>query len=212
MGGLTTLVPTWFLVPFFLVAIAGLVSGAVLDIYSSGLTLLAIGLRAPRWAAAGLDGVLMVLGSIYVVWFASDFRPYQGMLITLGTPLAGWCGIFLADLLLRSREYDPDKLYDAAAPDEYGSVNLASVLVVVVASAVGLGLVTNGYAGWLSWQGYLLGPVGLGGRTGDWAFANVGVLAALLLGFLGYLVTGARAVRRQEPPSPRGVYQVMQEN
>ena len=53
VGALTTLLPDWFLVPFFLVAVAGLISGAVLDIYSSGLTLLAIGVRLPRWAAAG---------------------------------------------------------------------------------------------------------------------------------------------------------------
>ena len=47
IGALTTILPTWFLVPFALVAVGGLVSGAILDIYSSGLTLLALGLRGP---------------------------------------------------------------------------------------------------------------------------------------------------------------------
>jgi NCS1 family nucleobase:cation symporter-1 len=202
VGGLTVLVPTWFLVPFFLVAIAGLVSGAVLDIYSSGLSLLAIGLRVPRWSAAALDGVLMILGSIYVIWFAADFLgPFQGFLITLGTPLAAWCGIFLADLLLRRRAYDPEKLYDAGARDGYGSVNVVAVLLLLVASVVGLGLVTNGYASWLSWQGYLLGPLGLGGKEGTWAFANIGVVVALVIGFVGYLVTQRAVVRRQEAGS-----------
>ena len=51
IGALTTLLPTWFLVPFALVAVGGLVSGAILDIYSSGLTLLALGLQG-----AALDG------------------------------------------------------------------------------------------------------------------------------------------------------------
>jgi NCS1 family nucleobase:cation symporter-1 len=199
VGGLTALVPTWFLVPFFLVAIAGLISGAVLDIYSSGLSLLAIGVRVPRWTAAALDGVLMILGSIYVIWFAADFLgPFQGFLITLGVPLAAWCGIFLADLLLRRRDYDPVKLFRADAPHGYGSANAVSVLLLAVATVVGLGLVTNTYASWLSWQGYLLGPVGLGGKEGDWAFANIGVVVALALGFVGYLVTQAGAVRRQE--------------
>jgi purine-cytosine permease-like protein len=199
VGGLTTLIPTWFLVPFILVAIAGLVSGAVLDIYSSGLSLLAIGLRVPRWVASGLDGVLMMLGSIYVIWFAADFLgPFQGMLITLGVPLSAWCGIFLADLLLRRRDYHPRWLFDASAPGGYGSVNVSALAVFVVSTIVGLGLVTNTYASWLSWQGFLLGPVGLGGRTGDWAFANIGVVVALVLGFLGYLLLQASAVRRQE--------------
>lgn len=199
IGGLTTLVPTWFLVPFFLVAVAGVVSGAVLDIYSSGLTLLAIGLRVPRWVAAGLDGVLMTAGSVYVIWFASDFLgPFQGFLITLGVPLSAWCGIFLADLLLRRREYDAVKLFDAGARSGYGTANPAAVLLLVAATVIGLGLVTNGYAAWLSWQGFLLGPVGLGGRTGDWAYANIGVVVALVIGFLGYLGTQSGGVRRQE--------------
>src|SRR5690606_10083225 len=47
IGALTTLLPAWFLVPFVIVAVLGLVGGAVLDIYSSGLALLSAGLRAP---------------------------------------------------------------------------------------------------------------------------------------------------------------------
>jgi hypothetical protein len=50
----------------------------------------------------------------------------------------------------------------------------------------------------LSWQGYLLGPLGLGGKEGSWAFANHGVLAALVLGALGYLLTSNARVRRQQ--------------
>ena len=48
IGALTTVLPTWFLVPFAVVAVLGLVGGAVLDIYSSGLALLSAGLRIPR--------------------------------------------------------------------------------------------------------------------------------------------------------------------
>ena len=53
-------------------------------------------------------------------------------------------------------------------------------------------------AGWLAWQGYLLGSLGLGGREGSWAYANLGVLAALVIGFVGTLLLGARSVRAQE--------------
>jgi hypothetical protein len=69
---------------------------------------------------------------------------------------------------------------------------------MVVATVVGWGLVTNTYAGWLNWQGYLLGPLGLGGKGGGWAYAGLGVLVALALGAVGYLALGVRAVRRQE--------------
>jgi len=43
IGALTTLLPTWYLIPFALVAVLGLVGGAILDLYSSGLTLISIG-------------------------------------------------------------------------------------------------------------------------------------------------------------------------
>jgi uncharacterized membrane-anchored protein YhcB (DUF1043 family) len=50
----------------------------------------------------------------------------------------------------------------------------------------------------LSWQGYLLSPFGLGGKTGAWEFANLGVLAALAIGFVVTLIATPRTVRRQE--------------
>jgi len=59
-------------------------------------------------------------------------------------------------------------------------------------------MVTNGFAGWLAWQGYLLEPLGLGGREGDWAYANLGVLVALVIGFGGTVLFGRGTVRRQE--------------
>ena len=102
IGALATILPTWYLVPFVIVAVLGLVGGAVLDIYSSGLTLLAAGLRVPRWSAALLDGVLMIIGTIYVVFFSRNFiGPFEGFLITLGVPIAAWCGVMLADIALR---------------------------------------------------------------------------------------------------------------
>ena len=128
IGALAATLPTWFLVPFALVAVLGLVGGAVLDIYSSGLALLSLGLRIPRWSAALVDGVIMVLG---------------------------W------------------------------------------------GLVTNSNAEILTWQGFLLGPLGLGGRDGAWAYANLGVLVALAVGFAGTLLLERSWIRAQEDRVPR---------
>lgn len=195
IGALATLLPTWFLVPFAVVALAGLVGGAALDIYSSGLALLSLGLPAPRWVAAAIDGVLMVLGAVYVVFVAESFLgPFQGFLITLGVPIAAWCGVLLADILLRRRDYAEPELYDRRG--RYGAVRWSAVALVVGGTVIGWGLVTNGYAGWLAWQGYLLGP--LGGREGAWAWANLGVLVALVVGFAGTLATTRGTVRRQE--------------
>jgi nucleobase:cation symporter-1, NCS1 family len=198
IGALTTLLPTWYLVLFALVAIGGLIGGAVLDIYSSGLALLTLGLKVPRWTAAGIDGVIMILGTIYVVWIASNFiGPFEGFLITLGVPISAWCGVFLADLLLRKRNYAEADLYDSRG--RYGPINWVAVGTTLVATFLGWGLVTNSFAAWLSWQGYLLNPLGLGPKdNGPWTYANLGVLVALMLGFLGQFLLARSHVAKQE--------------
>jgi purine-cytosine permease-like protein len=195
IGALTTILPTWYLIPFAIVAIGGLIGGAVLDIYSSGLTLLTLGIKVPRWAAAGIDGVLMMAGTIYVVWFADNFLgPFQGFLITLGVPMAAWCGIFLGDLASRRAPYSEPDLYDPRG--RYGSVNPLAVVTMVVATVIGWGLVLVYYSDTFSFGGFLLGIIG--GKDGDWAYANVGVLVALVLGFVVQYVGGRSAVARQE--------------
>jgi nucleobase:cation symporter-1, NCS1 family len=197
IGALVSLLPTWFLIPFVIVAVLGLVGGAVLDIYSSGLALLTLGLPAPRYVAALIDGTIMVLGTIYVVFIAGNFlTQFEGFLITLGVPIAAWCGIMLADIALRRRDYAEADLYSPAG--RYGDIRLLPIAVVVVSTAIGWGLVTNESASWLTWQGYLLGPVGLGGKTGAWQFANLGVLVALAIGFVVTLIFSPPAVRAQE--------------
>ena len=197
IGALTTILPTWYLVPFAVVAVLGLVGGAVLDIYSSGLALLTLGLKVTRPVAAAIDGVIMTIGAIYVVFFADNFiGPFIGFLITVGVPIAAWCGIFIADLALRRGPYADAELYDPRG--RYRAVQPAGVGLIALGTFLGWGLVTNSFAGWLDWQGYLLGPLGLGGREGAWAFANLGVFVALALGFLGWLILGRATVVRQE--------------
>jgi len=195
IGALTELLPIWFLIPFAFIAILGLVGGAILDLYSSGLTLISIGLPVKRYVAASIDSLIMILGTIYLVWIADDFFfPFQGFLITLGVPIATWSAIFVADVLIRKRDYHEGDLFNESG--RYGAWNLSSLALMAIGSVVGWGLVTNPFAGWLSWQGYLLSPIG--GKSGAWAGANLGVAAALAIGFFGYLLLNKRTIRRQE--------------
>jgi purine-cytosine permease-like protein len=206
IGALTTLLPTWFLVPFAIVAVLGLIGGSVLDIYSSGLALLTLGLRIPRYQAALVDGTVMTLGSIYVVFAANNFvGQFEGFLITLGVPIAAWCGVMLADIALRRRDYAEPELYTPGG--RYGDIRWIPVLALIVSTVIGWGLVTNTSASWLSWQGYLLSPFHLGGKTGAWAFANLGVLVALAIGFVATGLFSRSAVRAEEAvpvPAPAG--------
>jgi NCS1 family nucleobase:cation symporter-1 len=132
-----------------------------------------------------------------VVFFGGEFLPqFQGFLITLGVPVAAWCGVMLADIALRRSGYAESELFDPAG--RYGDVRWFPIAVVTGCTAIGWGLVTNSMAGWLGWQGYLLDPLGLGGREGAWAYANLGVLVALVLAFVATYAGTRTAVRDQE--------------
>ncbi len=193
IGALTTLLPTWYLIPFALVAILGLIGGAILDLYSSGLTLVSIGVPVKRHIAASIDGLIMTIGTIYLVWFASDFFvPFQGFLITLGVPVAVWSAIFVADVLMRNN-YAESELFNPKG--RYGSWNFKSIGLVIFGSIIGWGFVTNSSAEFLSWQGYLLQPIG--GKDGSWAYANLGVIFALIIGFFGHLLISGKKIRQQ---------------
>jgi purine-cytosine permease-like protein len=194
IGALTTILPTWYLIIFALVAILGLVGGAILNLYSSGLTLISLGLPVKRHVAASLDAIIMLAGTIYFIWIADDFfYPFQGFLITLGVPIAAWSAIFVTDVLMRKR-YDQNDFY--RIDGRYGAWNFTSIGILVFATIVGWGFVTNGFASWLTWQGYFLGS--LGGKEGEWAYANLGVFFALVIGSVGYGLLARKTILRQE--------------
>jgi purine-cytosine permease-like protein len=195
IGALTTLLPTWYLAIFALIAIFGLVGGAILDLYSSGLTLISVGLPVKRHVAAGIDGSIMLVGTIYIVWIADNFfYPFQGFLITLGVPIATWSAIFVTDVLLRRRAYDEVDLYRLEG--RYGIWNFKSLTLMAIGSIIGWGFVTNTFASWLSWQGYFLWLIG--GKDGEWAYANVGVIFALAIGAAGHYLIAKKTISKQE--------------
>jgi len=199
IGALASILPTsaLILLPFLIVVSLGFIGGAVLDIYSSGLALLTLGLRIPRATAALVDGVLMILGTIYVVWIADTFfGPFQGFLYLLGVPMSAWVGAFVADMALRRKDYRDADLYDSSGI--YGAVGWPAFLSMVVGTFVGWGLVVSFFdEPWLTWQGYILNWLGVTDSS-PWYYANLGILAALAIGFFGELIFGRMRIRREE--------------
>ena len=202
IGSLTLALPasaSWFLLPYLLVVLLGFMGGAILDIYSSGLNLLTLGLKLKRYQAAAVDGVLMVLGTIYFVFLASNFFwPFQAFLYILGVPMAAWAGIFIADMIHRKKNYDDASLYTAAG--RYGSINPIAVTVLIVASFIGFGFIASPdeTISWTLWEGYLYKLLNITGDNSPWYWSNIGVLLAIVVGFVGQLLLGRSAVRKQE--------------
>ena len=158
------------------------------------MNLLTLGVKIPRYQSVVFDGALMLIGNIYILFFAPDFfGPFQGFLITLGVLLAAWSAIFLVDLW-RYRwpdGYAERELYD---PDgRYGRWNPAGVISFLVAAFIGLGLVKS-TAAVFSWAGYLLID-GIGGKDGTIATSSLGLLIAFVVAGLLYLILSPRSER-----------------
>jgi nucleobase:cation symporter-1, NCS1 family len=202
LGALAEPLPTWFLVPYLLTAVGGLLAGAVIDMYSSGLNLLTLGVRLPRYQSILIDGAIMLVGNVYLLFFAQDFvGPFQGFLITLGVGLAAWGAVFLVDLAMyRWRQgYDEPALYDPAG--RYGAANPAALVAWLAAVVVGLGLVTS-TAAVFGWTGYLLGP--FGGDQGAVGASSIGLWIAFALAAVLYAVLSPVLGRRSAAAPARG--------
>jgi nucleobase:cation symporter-1, NCS1 family len=133
--------PAWLSIPYLLVAIGGLLAGAALDIYSSGLNLLSMGIRIKRQYAVLIDGVLMVIGSIYVMLVRNDFEgALTSFLLLLAAALTVWAAIFLVDMLWR-RAYDTKSLANTGPTSAYyytSGFNIPACIAWVVGIVVGL--------------------------------------------------------------------------
>jgi purine-cytosine permease-like protein len=178
VAALAGTLPDWFLFPFLLTVILSVIAAAVVDLYSSGLNLLALGLRVSRPFAVAIDGTLMILGSAYIVFVSpSFFTPFQAFLSVLGVAMASWTAVFLVDLFVHRRSgYLADELY--APRGAYGRFNTAGVLSFVVAVIVGLGLITSTDPALGRVLGYLLTPAAKAGSIGA---SNLGVVVAFVV-------------------------------
>ncbi|MER6509276.1 cytosine permease [Nonomuraea sp. NPDC001636] len=188
VGALAAALPTWFLLPYLLTAIGGFLAGAIMDIYSSGLSMLALGVPVRRHLAVLIDGLLMVLGGYYLL-FVSDnfFGTFQAFLAIIGVVMAAWVAIFLVDMWrLRDggRAYD-ERLLRPGAP----ALNPAGLVSLVVASVAGVGLITSADRHIAAVVGFLMSDEL---RNSTFGAANIGVVIALLLAGVLYFVLTLR--------------------
>jgi len=107
---LPTILPTWFLFPFLIVVIAGVVANNVMNSYSSGLCLLALGVRIKRYKGVFVDAVITVAlacVALFIYDFSTVFTQFLSILVIL---LAPWSGVFVVDYFLRRGNYVSDDL------------------------------------------------------------------------------------------------------
>jgi purine-cytosine permease-like protein len=110
IAGLPKALPGWVVVPYLLFAILTLFAVNTIDLYSSGLTLQAMGLPIKRWQAVLVDLAICIVVTFVAIFSASFNRLYTEFLGLLIVWLAPWFAIYVVDWLLRRGRYDARSL------------------------------------------------------------------------------------------------------
>lgn len=183
---ITTLVsafPSWFIVPYLIVAIFQLFAINTIDLYSSGVTLQSLipGLR--RLQAVGIDTIVAGGFAAYAVFSSRFFSLLSDFLLFIIVWLGPWFAIFLVDWLLRKRRYSTDALLNERGGLYYrrGGVHWPAIIAQVT-GMVAAALWLNAYSPYVS-------P--LSSRVGGSDFS---VFMGLVFGGLTYWLLTRRSV------------------
>jgi purine-cytosine permease-like protein len=135
------IVPAWFYPAFLLLIAASSVTNNVLNAYSSGLSLQAMGVRTGRTTTVLWDGAIAVALTIYAL-VISNFLETLSAVLSLSVSLLGpSLAIFGTDLLLRRNRYDGDGLLDETPASPFwfdGGVRWAGVVAQSLGTAAAL--------------------------------------------------------------------------
>src|SRR5262249_8898848 len=110
ISGLPKVFSAWFLVPYLVVIIFQLLAGNCVVLYSSCLTLQAIGLKVKRYQAALIDTAFCAALTAVTI-FSNNFNTLLGdFLLFIIVWAAPWGAIYLVDWALRRGRYRTEDL------------------------------------------------------------------------------------------------------
>ena len=191
----TSAIPSWFVVVFLLFAVVQIFAVNSLDMYSSGVTLQAIGVPVKRYHAVLIDCVIAFGVTMYAI-FSSSFTQYLSDFVDVVIIwIAPWSAIFLVDWALRRYRYVPSELQRTGRDSLYwrhGGIHWPAWIAQLVGmfAAVSALSATFHLPTWLNQVTY---------HTRD-AFgfgADFSVFFGMGVGGLVYLVLAWKGVRRE---------------
>ncbi|GMA96798.1 hypothetical protein GCM10025881_36220 [Pseudolysinimonas kribbensis] len=202
LSSIAGLLPSWYAAPLFVAAAVGLLSGSVLTLYSGGFALQNLTPQVPRVVGVVVAALLAFATAAGLVLLGADTRTVvHDLAVTLAVPVAGWAGIFAAEIMIRNRGFHTPSLL--ASGGIYPRVRWVNFIGLIVIAVVGYGFVSGG-ATWLGWEGFGWRLLGVGASE-PLAGVDLGVLLALVLGILLPLVSAVPTIRRQEAAMDDGV-------
>ena len=187
---------SWFVVPFLIFAIFQLLAINTIDLYSSGVTLQALGLPIKRWGAVLIDSAVCGVVTGIILFHGNFYADFSGFLLYIIVWLSAWFGVFITDYVLRKR-------YDAASlAAERGGLYWRNGGVhwqAVIALAAGIVAALMWINAAFDVPSYT-GPIsnhfpGLTGSDFSWA---LGIIVSSLV----YWALAARSVRREAAATP----------
>jgi len=147
-------IPSWFVVVFLIFTILQLFGINSLDLYSSGVTLQALGLKLKRYQAVVLDSVIC-LGITFYAVFSSKFSIYLKDFVDLVIIwIAPWCAIYLVDWAMRKYRYVPAEVQKTDHSSIYwasGGINWSAIAAQLIGMAAAMSALntTFGVPSWM---------------------------------------------------------------
>jgi len=184
--------PSWFVTPFLIFAIFQLLAINTIDMYSSGVTLQALGLPVRRWGAVIIDTVVCAVVTGLILFHGNFSKDFAGFLLYIVVWLAPWFGILITDYVLRRRSYDSLSLRSSRGGLYWrnGGIHWPAVIAQVVGMVATL-MWINAATAYPAYTGPISNHFpGLSGGDFSWALGIV-VGAGL------YWLLAARGVRRE---------------
>jgi nucleobase:cation symporter-1, NCS1 family len=190
--------PSWFVTPFLIFAIFQLLAINTIDMYSSGVTLQALGVPVKRWGAVIIDTVVCAVITGIILFHGNFSKDFAGFLLYIVVWLAPWFGILITDYVLRGRKYDSLSLRSARDGLYWrnGGIHWPAVIAQVVGMVAAL-MWINAATAFPAYTGPISNHFpGLAGGDFSWA---IGIVVASLL----YWALAARGVRREATQAAR---------
>ncbi|ENM5729164.1 cytosine permease [Vibrio mimicus] len=164
------LLPSWMAIPYLSAAVAGIITIAVLSLYSASLNLLSMGIKLKQRSAVALDAVIVLSIALYVLFISGDFLgPFISFLVFCGVFLAAWAAIFITDFYTRHHQ---DGYSEVELFGETGTIK-PTLMCWIAGSLSGL-MVTH--------TGFIDGPF----AVGIFADSSLGLFVSFLVSMVTY--------------------------
>lgn len=139
-------IPTWVVVVFLIFAIVQLFGINSLDLYSSGVSVQAMGIHLKRYQAVVMDSIIAGALTIYAMFqstFSLYMKEFVGVIIVW---IAPWFGVYIMDWILRGFRYNPAELQRTDRDGLYFGGKSGVNWNAIVAFVVGLVASTIAYS------------------------------------------------------------------